>query len=346
MSAPAPPDPRSPAPEPRASGFRLDLPAYAGPLDLLLHLVKRHEIDLHDIPIATLTQQYLHHLQAIRTIDVDRAGDFLVMAATLLEIKSQLIIPQPERDPGAHDAEGDLDAAAEGSAEPGVDPRAELVQQLLAYKRFKDAANELERREAAWAARYPVHAAAGEDRPEGEAEIKLLDLADADVLDLCEAFGRLLDSVGDLTRMEASHDVTYDDTPISLHAADIEDRLEREPGHRLTLRQLFEGRANRSEMIGLFLATLELVRQRKILVDTPGPTPTPGPAPAPGGELQLLLNTDAPDFRGEGDNTDADDEPTDWTDPATGEVTYDWPDPRTRRRYERRQRLRAEQEED
>jgi segregation and condensation protein A len=127
--------------------YRVQLDAYAGPLDLLLYLVKRHEIDLNDIPVAELTEQYLNHLKVIQEIDVELAGEFLVMAATLLEVKSQMLVPQVTED-------GE-EAPATDSIEDPTDPRYELVQQLLAYKRFKDAAIDLEERQREWEARLP-----------------------------------------------------------------------------------------------------------------------------------------------------------------------------------------------
>jgi segregation and condensation protein A len=304
------------------SGYRVELDAYAGPLDLLLYLVKRHEIDLSDVPVAELTQQYLRHLEVIKAIDVDRAGEFLVMAATLLEIKSQMLVPRPE---------GEGDAAGGDGERPdqAIDPRFELVQQLLAYKRFKDAAIALEKREHEWARRYAAHpvkvprqqASAGPDDPDNAEPIEL-DLEDVHVLDLCEAFARMLESIG---QHKLEHQVTYDDTPISLHAADIYDRLVRDGA--MSLQKMFEGRHTRSEMVGLFLATLELVRQRKVRVVQD--------EAAVGGDIRL-------EARPEHEQTDTpDDAPRDWRNPETGEVEYDWPDERSRRRAERRANIRA-----
>jgi len=243
-----------------ADRYRVELEAYSGPLDLLLYLVKRHEIDLHDIPIATLTEQYLTHLKTLEIMNVEHAGEFLVMAATLVEIKSLMLLPRPEDDQDATDA-----------AEDPTDPRYELVQQLLAYKRFKDAANTLEQRQQSWAQRFPARPKKQQATPDDQAEAMDYELEDVQALDLCAAFARVLESIG----QSRTHDVTYDDTPIALHAADIVDRLKREAEKQgaqageaigLTLRQLFEGRTNRSELIGLFLATLELVRQNRVTV--------------------------------------------------------------------------------
>jgi segregation and condensation protein A len=154
-------------------------------------------------------------------------------------------------------ADGDASAAAELA-----DPRYELVQKLLEYKRFKDSAVLLERQQHEHENRYPRyparHVAAGEDPDEPPP----VDLDEVQVWDLLSAFSRLMQEVG--VRKPRFHEVTYDDTPIDLHAADIEDRLARDG--RLTLRQLVAGRQSRSEMIGVFLALLELIRQKKILV--------------------------------------------------------------------------------
>jgi len=301
--------------------YRVRLDAYAGPLDLLLYLVKRHEIDLHDIPMARLTEQYLRHLEVIRTIDVESAGEFLVMAATLVEIKSRMIIPQSMREPG----EADEDPTQE--IEQTEDPRYELVQQLLAYKAYKDAAYALEDRAMEWEHRMPVRVKAGTRPVEEEKPQEVtLDLEDVNVFDLCEAFGRILESVGHL----GDHAVRYDDTPISMHAEDIHDRLRSEaPSAGLTLREIFAGRKSRSEMIGLFLATLELVRQRLVRV-VQDEKPADG---LPGANVRLILVPES--------------ERAAMSDEASAQVkskdgpTYDWPDEESRLRFERRERLRA-----
>lgn len=302
--------------------YRVQLEAYSGPLDLLLYLVKRHEIDLHDIPIARLTEQYLEHLKVIEQLDMDTAGEFLVMAATLLEIKSQMLMPRVAQDEAGDG--GDTDGANDTGVTSGGDPRLELVQQLLAYKRFRDAARQLEQRQTDWAGRFQVHAELkpSEAGDEGsEAAARDIDLEDLNVLDLCEAFSRILDSIGRTTH----HEVTYDDTPISLHAADIYDRLQREGP--MSLQAMFEGRQNRSEMIGLFLATLELVREHKIRVVQDRIAG------------QITLEAQSEDER-EADSV-GNDEASGWRDPETGEMQYDWPDEATRKRAERRAQRRA-----
>ncbi|MGH7213423.1 MAG: segregation and condensation protein A [Tepidisphaeraceae bacterium] len=237
--------------------YRVELDVYNGPLDLLLYLIKRDELDIYDIPIARITDTYIEYVHGLRALkesdglDINVAGEFLVMAATLMEIKSAMLLPKQQVQP----KDGQTTAAQELQ-----DPRYELVQQLLEYKRFKDTANLLERRQHQHGNRFPRWPA----RPQGQAdEPPPVDLDEVQVWDLLNAFSRLMKEVGG--RRTRYHEVTYDDTPIDLHAADIEDRLKREK-RRLTLRELIIGRKSRSEMIGVFLALLELIREKKILV--------------------------------------------------------------------------------
>ena len=240
--------------------YRVELDVYNGPLDLLLFLIKKDELDIYDIPIARITDSYMQYVQMLREmskengLDINVAGDFLVMAATLMEIKSAMLLPKL-----AVAADGNPSAAAELA-----DPRYELVQKLLEYKRFKDTAAMLERQAHDHQNRFPRFPA----RFEGQAdEPPPVDLDEVQIWDLLQAFNRLMNEVGGRKKF---HEVTYDDTPIDLHAADIEDRLTREG--KLTLRQLLVGRTNRSEMIGVFLALLELIREKKILVEQPAAT--------------------------------------------------------------------------
>jgi segregation and condensation protein A len=313
--------------DPIHAEYRVQLEAYAGPLDLLLYLVKRHEIDLYDIPIAKLTEQYLEHLKVIEAIapqlDMDQAGEFLVMAATLLEIKSQMLVPRI-----AESTDAEAQEQATDPIEDRPDPRWELVQQLLAYKQYKDAALELEHRGADWAKRFTAHPKkAGADA--SAAEPREIELEDANVLDLCSAFSRILDSIG----QKRDHAVTYDDTPLALHAEDIYDLLQRSDRGSLSLAQIFEGRRSRSELIGLFLAMLELVREKRVRVAVDDEQ-------APGQADRIRLEPVPPEELERAAAELAAESSADWTDPQTGEVQYDWPDPEGRRRHERRERLR------
>ena len=254
--------PPNPAASPPASApssgegrdYRVQLDVYSGPMELLLYLIRRDEVDVKNIPIARITEQYLQHVDLIRRVDMNLAGEFLVMAATLLEIKSRMLIPRQAANPE--------DPGAPSSVEDLTDPRYELVKQLLAYKEFKDAASDLRRRAQTEAARFTRAV----PRPEGRAPLAIEDL---DLFRLIDAFNAIMVSVG---HSAYGHEVVYDDTPISLHQADIIDRLTRDAGaegggNGMTLQELFIGRTTKSEMIGLFLATLELIRQKKIAVE-------------------------------------------------------------------------------
>jgi segregation and condensation protein A len=218
--------------------YRVELEVYNGPLDLLLYLIRREEVDIYDIPIARITSQYLAFVDLLRRLDPDVVGDFLVMAATLMEIKSRTLLPHAP----AVEEEEDL-----------ADPRMELVRQLLEYKKFKDAARNLGVAAELAALKFPRQPVVPPSDP-GE-----VDIEDVQLWDLVEAFRRLLEQTG---RREATHDILYDDTPIALHATDVLDSLERAGGVQL-FTAIFEGRT-KNQLIGLFLALLELIRQKRI----------------------------------------------------------------------------------
>ncbi|HEX8910807.1 MAG TPA: segregation/condensation protein A [Humisphaera sp.] len=236
--------------------YRVELDVYNGPLDLLLYLIRRDELDIYDIPITRILDSYMQYVEMLKDfgsksgLDINVAGDFLVMAATLMEVKSAMLLPKAKPEEGKE---------GRSAAQDLADPRYELVQQLLEYKRFKDTAVLLERKQEEHRdrfARYPA-------RRDGEAdEPPPVDLDEVQVWDLLSAFSKLMAEIGQ--RKPKVHEVAYDETPIELHAADIEDRLNREG--KLSLRQLIVGRAGKSEIIGVFLALLELIRQKKILV--------------------------------------------------------------------------------
>lgn len=243
-----------------AEDYRVRLDAFEGPLDLLLFLIKRAEVDIHDIPLSRITEEYLTLLSGLRAnaptrIDIDVAGEFLVMAATLMEIKSRMLTPGPAtRGPG------------DSPDAPGEDPRAELVRQLLEYKKYRDAADALEGRGEEWRRRFPASRAGVQDEALREAieSNQDLEVEDLDLLDLAEAFRRIAETVN-FDRL-GEHEVTHDDTPIELHAEDILTQMSATPGERETeFASLFKGR-KRHEMIGLFLALLELIRKRRVAV--------------------------------------------------------------------------------
>jgi segregation and condensation protein A len=245
------------------------LDAFEGPLDLLLYLIRKAEVEITDIPIAQITRQYLAFLEHIDQVDIDLAGDFLVMAATLMEIKSRTIAPPAESDePDSTQSQIDLSQLTADS----LDPRTELVQQLLEYKQYRDAAEHLEDRAASWAQRYASPGAAYDKDSvrrviQEQSEQELEDLS---TFDLVEAFARITAAV-DFKRLGEHHvEMETDDTPIEVHAQDIDNLLSVSTKHHegspaLRFRDVFLGR-HRVQMIGLFLAMLEMTRQRRIMV--------------------------------------------------------------------------------
>ncbi|MFQ5423816.1 MAG: segregation and condensation protein A [Phycisphaerae bacterium] len=222
--------------------YHVHTDVYNGPMDLLLFLIKRDEIDICDIPISHVTQQYYQYIDLLKVIDPNVAGEFLILAAQLMEIKSRMLLPRT--------------AVGQGEDDDLGDPRMELVQQLLEYKRYKDASFALSAAAEKQAARWPRRPT--RIQPAGPEEV---DIEDVQIWDLVAAFNKLMVSVG---AGLATHDVVFDDTPIALHAVDIVDRLQAEGGE-LLFEAVFRGRT-KSEMIGLFLALLELMRQQRIRI--------------------------------------------------------------------------------
>jgi len=220
--------------------YRVELDVFAGPLDLLLYLVQRDEIDILDIPIAHITQQYLEHLEVLETIDMALAGEFLVMASTLMEIKSRMLLPQQEPE--------------EQSEE---DPRRELVRQLLEYRKYREAAQTLQQLGEEAALIYTRAPQRQTDHP-SDAESECL-FQGVQVWDLVAAFGRLL---RDTATMAAASRVVYDETPIHVHMEQILQRLAQQGP--VAFSDLFEGAVDRSRLVGVFLALLELVKAGKV----------------------------------------------------------------------------------
>jgi len=226
--------------------FRAGEPPFEGPLDLLLHLVREHRVDLFDIPIARITESYLAALQALRELDIDVAGEFLHVAAQLMLLKSKLLLPRTEV---AEDAQAD---------DAGVDPRAELVRRLLEYQKYKEAAEELARHDildrdvfARRARSAPVPQPEG---PEGLAEVS--------VFKLIEALDRALANA----RPEARHEVETDRLSITDAISWVADAL-RARG-RVSFGDLLsgDGRHERAAVIATFLAILEMARLRLLRV--------------------------------------------------------------------------------
>ncbi len=267
--------------------YHITLDAFKGPLDLLLFLIRRAEVEITDIPIAEITDQYLGFLGQIEAIDIDLAGEFLVMAATLVEIKARVLQFRRDRARGmAEGSEGEAGVDSETNVQIDLeqsDPRYELVQQLLAYQKYRIAAEDLEHSREEFRNRFPALPARHDlrtDQPVEESHEPVeIDIEDAHIFDLFEAYDRIVASV-DFSRL-GEHQVQDDDTPIGLHQDDLVDRRARAPDRRITLQEAWLGR-RRIDLIGLFLATLELVRQRRITVVQDETT----------GEIMLQLNED------------------------------------------------------
>src|SRR5512140_3726638 len=239
-----------------ADAFRVALPPlrkgeppFEGPLDLILHLVKEHEVDVFDIPIAKITESYLATLEALRELDIDVAGEFLHMAAQLALMKSRMLLPRTEV---AEDAAGAEDA--------GVDPRAELVRRLLEYQKYKAAGEELGGRDildrTVFVRRARAERPAPAEGPEG--------LADVSVFKLIEALDRALAHA----RPETAHEVETDRLTISDAIARVADvlRLRRRATFEELLAGPAESRHARAAIISTFLAILEMTKLKLIRV--------------------------------------------------------------------------------
>jgi segregation and condensation protein A len=221
--------------------FRIELNVFRGPMDLLLYLVRKHEVEIVDIPIAPITDQYLEYLAVIEQLDVDAVGDFLAMASMLIEIKSQQVLPRSD------EVQDELE-----------DPRQELVRRLLEYKKYRDAASILEERSRSWQQRY---ARLSTDLPGHDRDLADEPIQEVELWDLVSAFGRIMRE----TEAARPSSIVYDDTPIHVHMSRVYARL-REAG-RLSFRDMFDRSMHKSKLVGIFLAILELVRHHHIRVE-------------------------------------------------------------------------------
>jgi len=246
---------------PEPHDYQVDLDIFRGPLDLLLYLVKRDEVDVRDISIARVAEQFKEYVEASRILDVERAGDFLVMAATLMEMKVKMLLPRAEE---------------EGEVED--DPRLELVRQLLQYKRFKEAAALLDARAEQQSYRLPR-------QPVAAPTSATPNVRPVELWDLVSAFGRLMRE----TLALQPQDIIVDQTPLHVYMDMILQRLQREP--RIRFASLFTPPYSRGRIVGLFLGVLELTKGRRIMPEqeepfsdiwlTLAPPLIPDPEPVP-----------------------------------------------------------------
>ena len=217
--------------------YKVKLDVFEGPLDLLLYLIKKNEIDIYDIPIADITEQYLEYLDLMRMLDLNIAGEFLVMAATLIHIKSKMLLPPDEK---------------ELLPEEEEDPREELVRRLVEYKKFKEVAGILQdlegQRKKMFTRDIPFEAEPGEV------------FFEASLFDLITAFTRVLKDVP----KDIFQEIIKDEFTVERKVHDLLHMLVKSPA--LSLFSLFNNSKNKQEIIATFLAVLELIRLKEILV--------------------------------------------------------------------------------
>lgn len=218
--------------------YQIKLEIFEGPMDLLLYLIKKHELDIYSIPIALITQQYLEYIELMKSLDMEIAGEFLVMASTLTHIKSRMLLPPPEN------PEGDED---------GVDPRAELIRRLLEYKSFKEAAGSLGQKEETWSQVYTRQAESIAGIPADDEPL----LFDFHLFDLLAALKDVMARVPD-----ASFEITPETVSITEKISQILSRLE--AADSVLFADLFEGSTSKMQVIGTFLALLELIKTRVV----------------------------------------------------------------------------------
>lgn len=227
--------------------YRVQLDVFSGPLDLMLYLVKRHELDILDLPIAKITRQFSDMLEVIEVLDLDLIGDFVVMASTLVEIKSRMVLPRPEED---------VVEVPEGED----DPRSDLVRQLIEYKKYKDAARLLEEHAAEWQEHYPR---LSDERPVSGGDPSEDRIKEVELWDLVSALSRIL------RRSPATNQtaIIYDDTPISTYVQRIHDLVMQQG--RVAFSSLFADACSKSKIVGIFLAILELLRHYHLRAEQP-----------------------------------------------------------------------------
>ncbi|MEI6610928.1 MAG: segregation/condensation protein A, partial [Deltaproteobacteria bacterium] len=227
--------------EEQAMDYAIKLDIFEGPLDLLLHLIKKNEIDIYNIPIALITEQYIRYLNMIKSLNLDLAGEYLVMAATLIHIKSKLLLPVPE-EPSEEDAE--------------EDPRFELVKQLLEYQTFKEAAANLEKRPLLERDVFVRSAPMPAELEKQDVEED--ELIEANIFELIEAFHLLVSRIDKKELLE----IDLETLSLTDIINDVMERLTRDKN--LTFDELIGEKKGRRNIIYTFLAILELIKLKMI----------------------------------------------------------------------------------
>jgi segregation and condensation protein A len=218
--------------------FKVALDVFAGPLDLLLYLVKRHEVEIAEVPLSKITDDFLVYIEVLEALAIEQVGEFVELASVLLEIKARALVPRPEE-----------------TEEPVEEVREDLVRRLLEYKQYRDAAVLLEDRARRQEQRFPRLDTSDDPGPAQPREVAF---AEAQVWDLVAAMGRVMKK----RQARVPRQIIHDDTPIEVHIERIEGMLLERP--QLAFSELFEDEMPRMRVVGIFLAILELVRRGRV----------------------------------------------------------------------------------
>ena len=237
--------------EPRGEVYRVELDVFEGPLDLLLHLIRKHELDILDIPVSFITEKYLEYLSLMTEVQIDVASEYLVMAATLIHIKSKMLLPPDPNRADDEDGEGEIDE----------DPRGDLVRRLLEYQKYKHAAAQLGGRSQL--GRDLFTRGSDEPTPEGPTA-----LAPVSVFRLFDAFERVLKRA----RETADHEISFERLSLTERIVELTELLS--DRGRLRFDELFsfsEAQPTRLDVVITFLALLEMCKMRvgRVLQDDP-----------------------------------------------------------------------------
>ena len=222
---------------PAPVSYRVELPVFSGPMDLLLHLVRQQEVDIHEISLARILGDYLKHLSILQQLDLHDIGDFVVMASTLMEIKSRELLPNETVE-----------------VEQMLDPRDDLIRRLLEYKRYRDLARQLEtraahrQRQAPLVLATPAHLADQDDED-------LLDLGNVGVWDLTSAFAKLLEEIGQQGTMQ----IEVEKRDVGFYTRRLVDIFQQRPEVRFS--EVFDRTEGRYGLIGTLIALLEMMKQ-------------------------------------------------------------------------------------
>lgn len=220
--------------------YNVKLEAFEGPLDLLLHLIKQNEVDIYNIPMAEITRQYLAYLELLKELNLDVAGDFLVMASTLVQIKSKMLLPLQEEE--------------ESGTDEGEDPRAELVRRLLEYQKYKDAALELDRHHLVGRDTFIRQPALDEQLLPAALDLPL----ELELFDLVAAFQQVLAKIS----IETLHEVGAESFSIADRVNEILSLLQGREA--VCFDELFPETFSREYVVATFLAMLELCKLRLV----------------------------------------------------------------------------------